>query len=352
MTCLLNASQVGRVFWWYQGYSYMKRSQWITLFLMTILVLAIAPSLGTRWLSPTLLFDSGGDEVARALYLKLRLPRAVLAFIAGAALAISGAAFQALFRNALASPFTLGVSGGAALGAGLSLFFGLPISFFGLRSSAAFGLLGALGTTMLIWTLAVRRRATTLSILLSGVVLSFVYSSVIMLLQYLGDFGEVFRITHWMLGSMEVVGFQEVAVALPWVIVGTIGLLSDPRAFNLLTLGEEFAQSRGVGVKAVQLRVLLSVSFILGGIVSVCGPIGFVGIVVPFIVRGWLGYDHRAVLPASIVLGGNFLLICDTASRTIFSPAELPVGICTALVGGPVFLWMLLRRPLPSEAVL
>jgi iron complex transport system permease protein len=327
----------------------MRKAHWSILLIGTLLVLLLAPSCGAQWFSPTVGLDAAADEVSKAVYFKLRLPRVILAFIAGGALAVSGVAFQALFRNPLASPFTLGVSGGAAVGAALSLFFSLPLTIAGIRSSAVCALLGAIITTGVVWIVAVRNRASTLTILLSGVVLSFIFSSVIMLLQYLGDFGEVFRMTHWMLGSLEVVGFTEVVATLPWVILGVLGLLSDPRALNLITLGEEFAQSRGVAVQSVQLRVLLSVSCIIGGVVSVCGPIGFVGIVVPFLARMVFGYDHRTLLPASILLGGSFLVLCDTAARTLFAPAELPVGVCTALIGGPIFLWMVLRRPYAAD---
>ena len=323
----------------------MSSRAWILLVISALLVLLVAPSVGPNWISPAVLLKAGSDAGnSYTVYRELRLPRALLAFVVGAALAVSGAAFQGMFRNVLASPFTLGVSGGAAVGASITFFYSGTLAVTGIHLSVICALIGALLTALCIWALAFQKRSTAITILLCGVVLSFFYSSVIMLLQYIGDFAEIFRMTHWMLGTLEVVGMHEVLIVLPLAALGAALILADCGALNLLTLGEEVAQSKGVSVRRTELRILLGVSLIVGGVVSVCGPIGFVGIIVPYLCRPFTGYDHRVLLPASMLAGGAFLVICDTASRTLFAPLDLPVGVLTALLGGPLFLWVLLRH--------
>jgi iron complex transport system permease protein len=312
--------------------------------LPTALLLIILPSVGSEWISPLHWFKSGDGDLERSLLLELRLPRVLLGFVAGAALAYCGVIFQALFRNPLASPFTLGVSGGAAVGATLSLFISAPFTILSVRSSAVFSMLGALITAGLIATVAASRQVTGTTIILFGVVLSFISSSIILLLQHLGSLADLYRMTRWMLGSLEIVGFSEFYAVIPLVFIGLALSLPDRAGLNLISLGDELALSRGVSVRAVRIRALLAVSFIIGGVVSICGPIGFIGIIIPFFCRQVAGYDNRKVAPLSILVGGIFLVLCDALSRCISFPAELPVGVWTALVGGPVFLGILMRR--------
>jgi len=286
-----------------------------------------------------------GDPTAAAIVWQLRLPRVLLALLAGAGLALSGLSFQTLFRNPLAEPYTLGIASGAALGAvvalrieGTGVFAGLP-----LVKLASFA--GAAAATGLIVALAAEgRRIETPTLLLAGVAVSLSCSALILFLQYLADSTQTFRMVRWMMGGLAVVGYGEVLWALPWVLGGAGVLLALRWDLNLFLTGEELAASRGVNVPRVRLLILATTSLMLGALVAVTGPIGFVGLMVPHMLRRPVGHDHLVLLPACLLGGGAFLALCDLAARTLLAPAELPVGVFTALLGGPFFLWLLLAR--------
>ncbi len=282
-----------------------------------------------------------GDPTAEAIFWQLRLPRVLLALLAGAGLAVSGLAFQTLFRNELAEPYTLGIATGAALGAVLSLrleemgvLWGMP-----LVSLASF--VGAIGATALVVGLAWRRQGNTGTLLLAGIAVSLSCSALILFIQYLSDSTQTFRMVRWMMGGLSVVGYGEVLWAAPWVLGGAAVLLALRWDLNLLLTGEELAASRGVDLVRLRLQVLGVSSLMIGALVAVAGPIGFVGLMVPHMLRRWVGHDHLFLAPACLLGGGAFLAVCDLAARTIMSPAELPVGVLTALLGGPFFLWLL-----------
>ena len=285
-----------------------------------------------------------GEPTASSIFWQIRLPRILLSLLGGAALAVSGVGFQTLFRNPLAEPYTLGVSSGAALGAVLALRFeggqllGLPL--VGLASFA-----GALGVTALIVGLSLRRQGIeTPALLLAGVAVSLSCSAIILFLQYLADSTQTFRMVRWMMGGLSVVGYREVLWLAPWVLGGSAALFALRWELNLLLTGEEMAASRGVDLARLRRRVLLATSLMIGALVAVAGPIGFVGLIVPHILRRAVGHDHLLLVPACVLGGGAFLTLCDAAARTLLSPAELPVGILTALLGGPFFLWLLVLR--------
>lgn len=312
------------------------------LFVLLLLWLAVAvgaPLVGSQ---PVSLADVlRGDPTAGAIFWQLRLPRVLLALLAGAGLAVSGLAFQTLFRNELAEPYTLGIATGAALGAVLSLrleemgvLLGMP-----LVSLASFA--GAIGATALVVGLAWRRQGSTATLLLAGIAVSLSCSALILFLQYLSDSTQTFRMVRWMMGGLSVVGYGEVLWAAPWVLGGAAVLLALRWDLNLLLTGEELAASRGVDLVRLRLRVLGVSSLMIGALVAVAGPIGFVGLMVPHMLRRWVGHDHLFLAPACLLGGGAFLAICDVAARTVMSPAELPVGVLTALLGGPFFLWLL-----------
>ena len=312
------------------------------LFGLLLLWLAVAigaPLVGSQ---PVALADVlRGEPTAGAIFWQLRLPRVLLALLAGAGLAVSGLAFQTLFRNGLAEPYTLGIATGAALGAVLSLrleemgvLLGMP-----LVSLASF--LGAIGATALVVGLAWRRQGSTATLLLAGIAVSLSCSALILFLQYLSDSTQTFRMVRWMMGGLSVVGYGEVLWAAPWVLGGAAVLLALRWDLNLLLTGEELAASRGVDLVRLRLRVLGVSALMIGALVAVAGPIGFVGLMVPHMLRRWVGHDHLFLAPACLLGGGAFLAVCDVAARTVMSPAELPVGVLTALLGGPFFLWLL-----------
>jgi iron complex transport system permease protein len=285
-----------------------------------------------------------GDPTATTIFWQLRLPRVLLALLGGGALAVSGLGFQTLFRNPLAEPYTLGVSSGAALGAVLALRFEVG-GVLGLPLIALASFLGALGATALLVGLSLRRQGfETSTLLLAGIAVSLSASAIILFLQYLADSTQTFRMVRWMMGGLSVVGYREVLWLLPWVSAGTLVLLARRWELNLLLTGEEMAASRGVNLSRLRIEVLLAASFMIGALVAVAGPIGFIGLIVPHILRRFVGHDHLILVPACLLGGGAFLSFCDAAARTVMAPAELPVGILTALLGGPFFLWLLVLR--------
>jgi iron complex transport system permease protein len=302
----------------------------------------LAPLVGSQ---PVRLADVlRGDPTVAAIFWQIRLPRILLALLGGAALAVSGLGFQTLFRNALAEPYTLGISSGAALGAVLALRL-QGGSLLGLSIVALASFAGALGATALIVGLALRRQGIqTSTLLLAGVAVSLSCSAIILFLQYLADSTQTFRMVRWMMGGLSVVGYMEVLWLLPWVLGGTAALFALRWELNLLLTGEELAASRGVDLARLRRQALLATSLMIGALVAVAGPIGFVGLIVPHMLRRLVGHDHLFLVPACVLGGGAFLTLCDAVGRTVMAPAELPVGILTALLGGPFFLWLLVWR--------
>ncbi|HEX7900851.1 MAG TPA: iron ABC transporter permease [Planctomycetota bacterium] len=302
-----------------------------------VVALALAPLVGAAPL---------GSTVVR----EIRLPRVLLAFLAGAGLSLAGMTFQALFRNPLASPFTLGVSSGAALGAALAIRLGLTFSVLGISgiSLSAFG--GALGALLLVYGIGTARRGLGPAVmLLAGVAASYFFSSVLLLVQNLSGFSDSLRIVRWLMGGLETVGYGPVIDLLPFAVFGVAVVFLHARELNLLSLGDELAVSRGVRVARVRAVLFVAATLMVGGVVAVCGPIGFVGMVAPHIARLLIGSEHRHLTPASFLMGGIFLVVCDAIGRTVIAPAEIPVGVVTALPGGPFFVWLLLRRSSPGH---
>lgn len=330
-----------------------SRGRWVlaALVLLWLVVLVGAPLVGSQGLSLGKALEAGTTEAT--ILWQLRLPRVLLSLLAGGALAVAGVGFQTLFRNPLAEPYTLGVAGGAALGAVLALHLG---SVWGSRLVAPGGALGftlvgvasfvgAAGATGLVVGLALRsRRIDTGTLLLAGVAVSFSASALILFVQYLSDSTQTYRMVRWMMGGLAVSGYRDVFWVAPWVLGGTGLLLALRWDLNLLLTGEELAASRGVDLTRVRLLVLGAASLMVGALVSVTGPIGFVGLIVPHMLRRPAGSDHLILTPACFLGGGAFLTLCDLAARTVMAPAELPVGVLTALLGGPFFLWLLLMR--------
>jgi iron complex transport system permease protein len=292
------------------------------------------------------LWGDGRDPLVRILW-DLRIPRTAMAFLAGAALATSGMVFQAMFRNPLATPFTLGVSSGAALGAALCIQCGWTFAVFGFSSVSACAFAGAVASIVLVYALTTRGRrgASPTTMLLAGVAVSFFCSSLILLLQYIADISGAFRMLRWVMGGFEtIVQFRDLGAVFPLVASGCLITWYLLLELNLLSTGEDFAFSRGVNVRTTKLLLFLSVSLMVGAVVAVCGPIGFVGLVAPHVARLIVGCDHRRLYPVTLLFGGTLLVVCDAAARTAMAPTELPVGILTALLGGPFFLWLLLTR--------
>jgi len=304
----------------------------------------VAPTVGSQSLSWVDVFTEP-SSTAGQIFWHLRLPRVLLGLLAGGALAIGGAAFQALFRNPLAEPYTLGVASGAALGAVLAHQLA-PTGLSGtLPVVAIASFLGAaLVSAAIVGLAAGPRGVRSQTLLLAGIAMSLSCSALILFVQYWADFTRTFRMVRWMMGGLSVVGWGEVVWVAVWVTVGSAVLLGLRWELNQLLAGEETAASRGVDLAKLRLLVLAATSGMVAALVAVTGPIGFIGLVVPHLVRRWSGADHLVLLPAAFLAGGTFLTICDVVARRVLAPAELPVGVLTALLGGPFFLWLLIRQ--------
>jgi iron complex transport system permease protein len=290
------------------------------------------------------------DPFSRTLFFRLRLPRVLMGMSIGASLAVTGAALQALFRNPLADPYTLGVSGGGALGASLALALGwgarIAVPFFGgvpLVFLASFA--GAMLAVVVVKAMA-RSGALMVpgALLLSGVVVNLVSASAVLTVQYVAAPNSALQILRFLIGSLDVVGLDAVALVFVLVAPVWIALLLLARQLHLLAIDEDTAATLGVNVRRVETLVHVLCSFIVGVAVATGGAIGFVGLIVPHAVRLTFGEDLRIVLPGSLLLGGAFLVLCDALARSALPSTELPVGAITGLLGGPVFLWLLRRR--------
>ena len=306
---------------------------------------------GASTMDVALLLGAGADDtrtdasaLAWQIMLNLRLPRVLLAMLAGAALSTAGVSLQAILRNPLATPYTLGVASGAALGAVVAIHLGWG-SLFGLTALPVASWIGAAGVAALVYLLARRGRVvSTNTLLLAGVTIGLVCSAMIMFLQYWSDPNQLAAMVVHLIGSLEVVGLEAVAGLLPFVLPGLAVLMLMGNCYNQLAMGEELAAGRGVNVAWVYRWTFFAAALVTAAVVAVCGPIGFVGLIVPHTLRLLLGSDHRLLLPAAALGGGTFLILCDLAARMILAPQELPAGVLTSLLGGPFFLIILLRR--------
>jgi iron complex transport system permease protein len=309
----------------------------------------LAPLVGGTPIRLRAVFDGSrpyADNLDAQIFFVARLPRVLAAALVGSSLALAGVVFQALLRNPLASPDTLGVSAGASLGAIVAITFNLDLSFAGVSAVPLASFMGSLGALAIVFGLSTARARgnSTLVLLLAGVTLQTLLSALIAFMQYLADFTQTFRTVRWLMGSLDVAAYGPIAAALVPTAIAWAGFATLPRALDLVSLGAESAAARGVDVDRAERVALVSASLATGASVSLAGPVGFVGIIVPHMVRAMVGADHRLVVPAAALFGAAFLIGCDVVARTIVSPLELPVGIVTAMIGGPVFLWLLFRR--------
>ncbi len=317
--------------------------------MLTLAAIVTAPLVGSTHISLRRAFDASvpfGENVDAQIFFIARLPRTLAGALVGSMLATAGVVFQGLLRNPLATPFTLGVSAGAALGAMLAITFSWSFTWAGIPAASAASFIGSLGAVAIVYALARGRHRglSTNVLLLAGVTMNAFFSALILFVQYFADFSQTYRILHWLMGDLDISGYQPLTTALPLVVLSFVAFVWLARPLNLLSLGAESAGTRGLHVAGAQRAAFLSASLATGAAVSVGGPIGFIGIVVPHLVRLIVGPDHRLVLPAAAFFGAAFLIACDVLARTVLAPIELPVGVITALIGGPFFLWLLVRK--------
>ena len=316
---------------------------------LAVAAIVLAPLVGSTSISLKRAFDMSqpfSDNVDAQIFFVARLPRTLAGAIVGAALASAGVIFQGLLRNPLATPFTLGVSSGAALGAMLAITFNWTFGVPGISAVAGAAFVGAGGAVAIVYALAraKHRGLSTDVLLLAGVTMNAFFSALILAVQYFADFADAYRTLRWLMGDLDVSSYEPIASALPLLVVAFVAFAWLARPLNLLSLGADSAETRGLSVARAQRGAFFSASLATGAAVSIAGPVGFVGIIVPHLVRLLVGSDHRVVLPASAFFGAAFLVGCDVLARTLIAPVEVPVGVITALIGGPFFLWLLVRK--------
>jgi iron complex transport system permease protein len=275
----------------------------------------------------------------------VRLPRIIFAGIVGASLSLGGVVFQAMLRNPLADPYVLGISGGSALGAIAGIIIGASSFYLGIPLLA---FCGALATVLLVFVVAGGTRGPLLdnSLLLSGVVVNAFFSAAILFFLSIVNSLELHSITFWLMGDLSRASFQEISLAAVCLFTGFLIIYSQARKLNLIVQGEETALQLGVNIERTKQLLLIVTSLITAVAVSMSGIIGFVGIMVPHMMRLVFGSDHRLLLPTAALFGASFLVIADTLARLVLAPAELPVGVITALCGAPYFIFLLKRKSL------
>ncbi|MFN7252628.1 MAG: FecCD family ABC transporter permease [Anaerobacillus sp.] len=282
-----------------------------------------------------------GDDVSNAIILNVRLPRIVLAILVGSALAVAGAGFQGVLRNPLADPYILGVSSGASVGAAFIILFGLQSVIFGKYSIPVVAFITGVLTLLLVIKIAMKNgQIKKETLILSGVIVQAFLGSFISLMVSMSN-TVINEIIFWMMGSLTMRGWEYSKIMAPYVFIGIVILLSQGRALNLFTLGERQALHLGVNIERTKIIVLVTSTLLTAAAVSVSGVIGFVGLVVPHLIRLVVGPDYRLIIPLSVFIGSVYVLWADTIARMILMPKEIPLGVVTAILGAPFFAYLL-----------
>ncbi len=325
---------------------YMKSKPFLSSFLFLLIAFILSLAIGSVFISPTELWKilrGIGDETFTFIVWQIRLPRTILIALTGAALSGSGAAYQGLFRNPLADPFLIGVASGAGLGAVIAMSIKWPYSFWGLMAIPMAAFIAALLTVFIVYFLArVGQTIPTTNLILAGVAFSSFATSLTSFLM-LRSTSEVRRALGWLLGGASQAGWTAILAILPYLVIGLGILLVSGHALNLLQFGDDQAQQLGLNVTRIKTILLIAASLATAAAVAFSGIIGFIGLIVPHLMRIWFGADYRRLIPLSIIGGASALLISDILARIVLAPQEIPVGIVTALAGAPFFLWVLRR---------
>ena len=322
----------------------MKTKPYLSSFLFLLLALILSLAIGSVFISPKEIWQvilGHGSETFISILWKIRLPRTVLIALTGAALGGSGATYQGLFRNPLADPFLIGVASGAGLGAVIAMSIHWPYSYWGLMAIPLSAFVAALLTVFIVYSLArVGNTIPTTNLILAGVAFSSFATSLTSFLM-LRSTSEVRRALGWLLGGASQAGWTAILAILPYIIIGLGILLINGHRFNLLQFGDDQAQQLGLNVTRTKTILLIAASLATAAAVAFSGIIGFIGLIVPHVIRIWFGGDYRRLIPLSIIGGASALLVSDVVARIVLAPQEIPVGIITSLVGAPFFLWVL-----------
>ena len=328
-----------------------------SLSVLALILAVVCLQLGTQYIGlgrlvgvlSSALFDQPTDNDALrttgVILLQVRLPRVFLGFLVGVCLASVGVALQALLRNPLADPYVLGVSSGAALGVAVAVLFGIGTTVLAFSPLPVCGFLGGLVALLVVYRMAATYdRLPIHSVLLAGVILNAIFSALIMFITSIMEPNRSFGMMAWLMGSLTAPAYPALAALSVYLLAGLFLLFKQVRVLNILALGEEPARSLGIDTERAKRVIFLVSALLTGAVVSVSGMIGFIGMIIPHAVRLVIGADHRLLLPASALVGGIFLMVADTMARTFFVPSEVPVGIITALAGGPFFVYLLVWR--------
>ncbi len=344
----------------FQG-AILTPSRWCAVMgVLSILALVLATlclQLGTQYIGlgdifrllSSALFEPVSDNEAfrttGVILLQVRLPRVFLGFLVGSCLASVGVALQALLRNPLADPYVLGVSSGAALGVAVAVLFGIGTTVLALSLLPVCGFVGGLVALLVIYRMAATYdRLPVHSVLLAGVILNAIFSALIMFITSIMEPNRSFGMMAWLMGSLTAPAYTVLSALSAYLMIGLVLLFKQVRVLNILALGEEPARSLGIDTERAKRFIFLLSALMTGAVVSFSGMIGFIGMIIPHAVRLVAGADHRLLLPASALVGGMFLMVADTIARTAFVPSEVPVGVITALAGGPFFVYLLVWR--------
>jgi iron complex transport system permease protein len=323
----------------------LRRRFWLSITVCAAIFVVVsvsAPLIGSAHVDYTRALN--GQSPDREILFYVRIPRVLLAILAGGALTLTGVLFQALLRDPLAEPFTLGISSGSSLGAVIAISLGWT-TVVGIPAVLFTAFAGAAVTLAIVLGIAFEgRRISSFTLLLAGVSINSISMATILFLHNLASVSQSFAITRWLMGGLDSVEYRVLGgiatIVLP--ICGVIFLRS--RDWNLLAVGEEWAAARGVPASKMLIGGYIAGSLMTASVTAFTGPIGFIGLIVPHGLRMALGADHRILIPCSFLLGAAFLTVCDTLARTVLAPTEIPVGVITAMLGGPFFIWLLRSR--------
>ena len=276
----------------------------------------------------------------------LRLPRVLLAFLVGGSLSVSGCVVQSVLKNPLATPYTLGVSSGASLGAGLVIVFGLSLPFAGRFTLPLVGFLCGMGTVVLVLAFSskVDRSMSNMTVILAGMVFSLFFNAILTVVTALAKGDKLKHVTLWQMGSFSMRGWEYLQMLLPFLLIGLAVMLCLNREMDIMTFGEETASSLGVNTVRVKRILFFCAALLTGSAVAMCGTIGFVDLIAPHVARRYCGSKHRVLLPVCFVGGGCLMVLSDLIARTLISPSELPVGAITAIIGAPFFAYIYFKR--------
>jgi iron complex transport system permease protein len=290
----------------------------------------------------------GNSAVKHSVFWQIRLPRIIFAFLAGASFALSGLIFQTLLRNDLATPYTLGVASGGSFGAVVAIKSGIIFHIIGISSVSLFSVIVSVLTILVVYYLANRIALfNSYSLVLIGVTIGMFFSALTLFFHYLADFTETYKMIRWTMGSLDITNWYKILLTFVVFITALSFFYKHNSALNIYLTGNDLALSRGVNVEQLKKHSFVIASVLVGIVVSFSGPIGFIGLITPHLVRVVVGPSHRWLIPLTVLAGGAGLMWCDTISRVIIAPAEIPVGVVTSLLGGPFFIYILLRKKTP-----